>query len=153
MEGDRMLEQALAALATMGGNAIVTAMVCDGWESLRLRFARLLGRGEAGAAEEIAAKLAQSQAELTAAAGADAARVRTEQEIAWRTRLADWLEQDPGGAGELRALVAEAQAQTIGSAGRVEQHVTGSGNAQQAVQGHGVQTNVFGGQDEPGARH
>ncbi len=50
------------------------------------------------------------------------------------------------GGNELGVLVAEIRAQSIGSAGRVEQHVTGIDHAQQAVQGYGVQNVTFGGQ-------
>jgi hypothetical protein len=146
-----MLAEALAALASTGSTALVTAMVTDGWEGVRSRFARLLGRGNAKETEAAAARLEQSRAGLAGLAGPGLERAQGEQEIAWRTRLADLLERDPGAAGELRALVAEVQAQVAGSAGRVEQHAAAFDQAQQAVQGHGVQNITFGGQGGPGA--
>jgi hypothetical protein len=146
-----MLEEAAAELATAGGTALVTAMVTDGWESVKARFARLLGRGDAKDAESVSTRLEECRALLAGLAGVELQRARAEQEFAWRIRLGDLLERRPGEERELRSLVAEVQAQAGGSAGGVEQHVTGSGHAQQAVQGRGIQVNTFGRQDEPGS--
>jgi hypothetical protein len=148
-----MLTEALAALASAGGTALVTAMVTDGWERVKARFARLLGRGDVKQAEVAAGQLEQSRAVLTGLSGPDLDRARAEQEIIWRTRLGDLLEQDPAAEQELRPLVAEVQAQVISSAGRVEQHAAAFDQAQQAVQGHGVQNVTFGGQGGSGDRH
>lgn len=145
-----MLGEALVALASTGGSALVTAMVTDGWEGVRARFARLLGRGDAKETKTATAGLEQSRAVLARLSGPDLDRARAEQEIVWRTRLGDLLERDPGAEKELRALVAEVQAQVVGSAGRVEQHAAAFDQAQQAVQGHGVQNVTFGGQSGPG---
>ena len=46
-----MLTEALAALASTGGTALVTAMVTDGWEDVKGKFARLFGGGKAREAE------------------------------------------------------------------------------------------------------
>jgi hypothetical protein len=146
-----MLTEALEALASTGGTALVTAMVTDSWEGMKARFARLFGRGDAGQAEVAAARLEQSRESLAGLSGADLDRARAEQEIVWRTRLGDLLEHDPAAEQELRALVAEVQAQVVGSAGRVEQHAAAFGQAQQAVQGHGVQNVTFGGQGGSGS--
>jgi hypothetical protein len=145
-----MLAEALAVLASTGSTALITAMVTDGWEGVRARFARLLGCGDSKEAEAVAARLERSRAVLAAASGAELERVRAEQEIAWRARLEDLLERNPDTEVELRALVAEMQARAIGSAGRVEQWAVASGQAQQAVQGHGVQNVTFGGQQGSG---
>jgi hypothetical protein len=144
-----MLTEALAGLASAGGSALVTAMVTDGWEGIKTRFARLLGRGDPRQAEAATARLEDSRRALTGLAGPDLQRARTEQEIVWRTRLGDLLETHPETEGGLRALVAEVQAQVIGSAGRVEQHAVAFDQAQQAIQGHGVQNVNFGGQRGP----
>lgn len=66
---------------------------------------RLLGRGEAKRAEAAAAQLEQSRAALAAVSGPGLDQARSEQEIVWRTRLEDLLEQEPGAEGELRVLV------------------------------------------------
>jgi hypothetical protein len=147
-----MLAEALTALASTGGTALVTAMVTDGWEDIRTRFARLLGRGATKDTEAAAARLEQSRTALAGLSGPDLERARAEQEIVWRTRLADLLESHPAAEAELRGLVAEIQAQVIGSAGQVTQHAVAFGQAQQAVQGHGVQNVTFGGHDGAGGR-
>ena len=144
-----MLTEALTGLASTGGSALVTAMVTDGWEGVKSRFARLLGRGDAKKTEATAASLEQSRVVLAGLSGSALEQARGEQEIVWRTRLGDLLEQEPAAEQELRTLVAEVQAQVIGSAGRVEQHAAAFDHAQQAVQGHGVQNVTFGGQGGP----
>jgi hypothetical protein len=140
-----MLAEALAALASTGSTALVTAMVTDGWEGIRPRFARLLGRGNPTQTQAAAHRLEQSRAALTGVPGPALERALAEQQIVWQTRLADLLEEDPGVEDELRAVVA----QVAGSVGRVTQHVVASDQAQQAVLGHGVQHVTFGGQRGP----
>jgi hypothetical protein len=144
-----MVVETLAVLAAAGGTALVNAMVTDGWEGVRKRFARLLGRGNDKDAEAAAARLEKSHGMLAGLLGPDLERAQAEQALIWQTRLGDLLEDHPEIEGELRTLVAEVQAQVVGSAGSVRQQVAGFGQAQQAVQGHGVQHNVFGG---PGGR-
>jgi len=143
-----MLGEAAAELASVGGTALVTAMITDGWESFKDRFARLLGRGDARETEVATTRLEECRELLASLPGPDRQRARTEQEVAWRIRLGDLLEREPGAEHELRGLVLEMQAQVLGPAVQVEQHVTGSDRAQQAVQGQGIQVNTFGGQGE-----
>jgi len=145
-----MVTEELAALVATGGSALVTAMVNDGWADVKTRFARLFGRGDTKRAEAAAGQLEQSRAALAGLSGSFLETARAEQEIGWRTFLADLLEQDPAAEDELRSLVANVQAQTIDSTGRVEQHVAAFDQAQQAVQGHGVQNVTFGGQGGTG---
>ena len=146
-----MLTEALTALASTGGTALVTAMVTDGWEGVRARFARLFGRGDAERAEAAAGQLDQSRAALAGLPGPDLERALAEQQVIWRTRLCELLEQDPAAEQEVRSVISEAQAQFTGSAGSVQQHAVAFDQAQQAVQGHGVQNVTFGGQGGPGA--
>ena len=141
-----MLTEALAALASTGGVALVTAMVTDGWDDVKGKFARLFGRGKAREAEAAVARLEQSRSALAGLSGADLERARAEQEVVWRTRLVDLLEQDPAAETELRRLVSEVQAQVARSAGPVQQHAAAYDQAQQAVLGHGVQNVRFGDQ-------
>jgi hypothetical protein len=145
-----MLTEALTALASTGGTALVTAMVTDGWESVKAGFARLFGQGDAAQAMEAAGRLDRSRAMLTELSGRELERARAEQEAAWRIRLSDLLEQAPDAEPVLRALVAEARTLAAGSATRVEQHAAAFDQAQQAVQGYGVQNVTFGGQGGPG---
>lgn len=143
----------VVALAVAGATALVNAMVTDGWEGVRKRFARLLGRGDEKETEAAAARLEKSQEMLSGLSGTELEKAQAEQAIVWRTRLGDLLESHPNAEDELRTLVAEVQAQVVGSAGRVEQHAAAFDQAQQAVQGHGVQNITFGGQSEPGTSH
>lgn len=141
-----MLTEALAALASTGGVALVTAMVTDGWDDVKGKVALLFGRGKAREAEAAVARLEQSRSALAGLSGADLERARAEQEVVWRTRLVDLLEQDPAAETELRRLVSEVQAQVARSAGPVQQHAAAYDQAQQAVLGHGVQNVRFGDQ-------
>src|ERR1700722_8154339 len=120
--GSRMLGEALAALASAGGTALVTAMVTDSWETIRARFARLISRGNVAEIQTATSRLDQSRASLEGLAGPDLDRAGGEQEIVWRTRLSDLLEQDPGIEAELRNLITEMQSQAS-RAVVVEQHV------------------------------
>jgi hypothetical protein len=141
-----MLTEALAALASTGGTALVTAMVTDSWEDVKVKFARLFDRGKAKEAEGAVARLEQSRAALAGLSGADLERARAEQEVVWRTRLGDLLEQDPAAEKELRSLVTAVQAQVAESAGPVHQEAAAYDQAQQAVLGHGAQNVRFGDQ-------
>jgi hypothetical protein len=140
----RMLEEALTALASTGGAALVTAMVTDGWESIKARFARVIGRGRVSEVEVAKARMEQSRAALEGLTGQDLERAQAEQEVVWRTRLSDLLESDPALATDLRALIAEVAVKAGGMA-TIEQHVVGFDQAQQAVQGQGLQNVTFGG--------
>jgi hypothetical protein len=146
-----MLAEALAGLASAGGTALVTAMVTDGWEDVRTRVARVLGRGDAQETGAVAAQLEQSRLALAEVSGAALDLARAEQSMVWQTWLADLLERHPEAEGELRVLLAEVQSQVTGAAGQVEQHAVASGQAQQAVLGSGVQNVTFGTQHGTGA--
>jgi hypothetical protein len=145
-----MLTEALTALASAGGTALVTAMVTDGWAGVKARAARLLGRGHAAGTEVAEGRLEESRAALAGLSGGELERVQAEQAVVWRTRLADLLEENPDAATELQELVTEARAAAGVSAGPVVQHFAAFDQAQQAVQGHGVQNVSMGGQREPG---
>jgi hypothetical protein len=117
-----VLTEAVTALASAGGSALATAMVTGGCEGVQARFADLFGRGDAKQADRAAGWLEQSWAALAGLSGPGLEWAQVEQEIIWRTRLGDLLEQDPDAETELRALVAQVQAQVISSGGQVEQH-------------------------------
>jgi hypothetical protein len=144
-----MLSEALAALASTGGTALVTAMVTDSWEDIRARFARLIGRGHTAEMESAEARLDQSHAALEGLTGPELERALTELAIVWRTRLSDLLEQDPSVEGEMRDLIAATQSQVLTASGGVVQQVTAFDQAQQAVLGQGVQNITFGDHHEP----
>jgi hypothetical protein len=145
-----MLSEALAALASTGGTALVTAMVTDGWEGTRARLARLIGRGNVAETKTVEEWLDQSRAALDELTGPGLDRAKVEQEIVWRTRLGDLLERYPGAEVELRDLIAGMESQALWDGGSVHQHFAAFGQAQQAVLGRGTQYVTFGERHEPG---
>ena len=101
----------LVALAQFAGQTVAAAAVTDVWESVRGRFARLLGRGDAGRTAAAERWLAQTREQLAAAApGAGLARAQEAQAERWADRFADLLDEDAAHEAELRALVAEVAA-------------------------------------------
>uniref|UniRef100_A0AAU2V8Y0 NB-ARC domain-containing protein n=1 Tax=Streptomyces sp. NBC_00003 TaxID=2903608 RepID=A0AAU2V8Y0_9ACTN len=96
------MEAELAALAGTAATTLMGLMVSESWTQARARVARFLSRrgGESTAEDE----LPDSPDELTAAGRADDAAA-VEGDL--RRRLRRMLEEDPGAAQELRALLAE----------------------------------------------
>jgi hypothetical protein len=143
------LDALLLALATTAGTRLVTAMTDDGWGAVRSRVAALLGRGDPEAVERQEQRLDRSQVELASASSTSApeelGRLRERQAAAWATRFEDALADDPGLASTLQELVSDLQRQgAAAAAGSVQVNAQASDQAQQAVQGQGVQTNTFG---------
>lgn len=143
-----MLDALLIALATTAGSRLVTAMVDDGWAEIRVKFAALLGRGDPAEEERQAARLERARDEVVAAArDGDPEAVTRQQErqtAVWSTRFEDALDADPDLAPRLRSLLEQLPGGSTVSAGSVQVAASASGQAQQAVQGQGVQTNTFG---------
>jgi len=145
-----MLNEALAALAGAAGSGLVSAMVTDGWQQVRTRAARLLGRGDAQDEERQEARLERARREVVQAPEGQAEEVRRRQGEAWRTRFADLLEDAPEAEGPLRELVAfMAEHAGPAVAGAVQVNAHASDRAQQANLGQGVQTNTFGSPSAP----
>ena len=134
MPGDVLL-----ALAQFAGQTVAAAVVTDAWETVRGRFARLLGRGNARRIQVAEQWLAETQQQLTAAAGADLERAQEAAAERWAGRFADLLDEDPGAEAELRALAGEVAAQLPAgefAAGR-DVRVTASGGGAAAGVIHG----------------
>lgn len=93
----------LAALAILAGNALVQAMVTDGWEGIRHKVATLFGRGQPDTRTE--QRLDASRKELTAAEPGELERVREGLAGQWQTRFADLLTDHPDAEAELKALI------------------------------------------------
>jgi predicted outer membrane protein len=104
----------------------------------------LISRGHTAEIDVVEARLDQSRSALEGLTGEDLDRAYAEQEVVWRTRLGDLLEQDLSVEAELRDLIAETQSKVQKAAGGVEQHVAAFDQAQQAVLGQGVQNVRFG---------
>lgn len=145
-----MLTEALVALAGTGATALVSAIATDSWQAVKTGFARLLGRGDERRERSTEQLLDRAEAELRAA-GSQRDRVQVKLEAAWGARLEDLLAEDPGTAQQLRVLVDQAKAASRGI-GVANQNVVGFGNAQQAVQGQGMQANTFGQSARDGVR-
>jgi len=105
-----MSGEVLAALAQFAGQTVAAAAITDLWESLRGRFARLLGRGDARKTEVAERWLAQTREQLAAPDPAAVERVQQALVERWSGRFADLLDEDPATATELRALVDEVAA-------------------------------------------
>jgi len=106
-----VLTEALAALAAAGGTAVVGAMATDAWQATRSGVARVLSRGGSPRQEVIEAQLDEDAGVLERAGEADRDQVRQELLPVWRRRLADYLQQHPDAAEELRELVDQVQGQ------------------------------------------
>jgi hypothetical protein len=111
----------LMTLAQFAGQTVAAAAITDAWESVRGRFARLLGCGDAHRTQVAEGWLAQAREQLAAAGPGSVERVREVQAERWAGRFADLLDEDPGVEAELRALVegvaARLPAGTVSAAG------------------------------------
>ncbi len=96
-------EVVVVELAVTAANALVQALVTDGWEEVRHRLARLFGRGEPDPATE--RRLDVTRDRLLAVPEGELAGVQTELAGQWRTRFADLLADHPDTVAELADLV------------------------------------------------
>jgi hypothetical protein len=101
------LEEELVALAGLAGQGVVAAAMTDAWGSAKRGFARLLGRGDPAGEERAAVRLEETRQQLIAVPVGELEQARGRAAAAWQTRLEDLLDEDPGAAGDLRALVEE----------------------------------------------
>jgi hypothetical protein len=96
--------EVLITLARFAGQTVATAAVTDLWESVRERFARLLGRGDARKTEVADEWLAQTRKQLDAADPGTVDQVQQAAAERWAGRFSDLLDEDPSLADRLRAL-------------------------------------------------
>jgi len=92
------------ALAQFAGQTVAAAAITDVWESVRGRFARLLGRGDARKAQVAEQWLAQTRQQLAAATGSGLEQAQGVAAERWAGRFADLLDEDPSIEADLRAL-------------------------------------------------
>jgi hypothetical protein len=102
--------EVLVALAQFAGQTVAAAAITDVWESVRGRFARLLGGGNTRKTEAAEGWLEQTREQLAGAPGTELEQVQAAQAERWAGRFADLLDEDPGLEGELRTLVEETKA-------------------------------------------
>lgn len=98
----------VAALVALAGNALVQAMVTDGWVGVRRKVAQLFGRGQPDPKAE--QKMDTSRAQLAAAAPGELAQMQGDLARDWEVRFKDLLAEYPAAEAELAALVEEIQA-------------------------------------------
>jgi hypothetical protein len=84
-------------LAQTAANVLVSAIMTDSWEAVKRRFVAVVGHER---------QLDATRAELATRHGHDLARAQAELVQAWVTRLRDVLEDQPGVAPDLQALLA-----------------------------------------------
>jgi hypothetical protein len=119
--------EALIALAQWAGQTVAAAAVFDVWESARHKVAGLFGRGDPKRAEAAERWLEGTHDQLTAAQGEDVGSVRDAQAQRWAGRFADLLDEDPGVAADLQALIEEIQAQLPAGAVSAADHSLAAG--------------------------
>src|SRR5689334_19401646 len=98
----------VTVLGALAGNALVQAMVTDGWQGVRHNVARLFGRGQPDG--QIERRLDATWEQLTAAAPGELERVQAVLAGQWETRFADLLADHPDAEADLADLVAELRA-------------------------------------------
>jgi hypothetical protein len=133
----------LATLAAAGASALIGAMASDAWNSFRDAFARVLGRDEPERVEVLQGSLERSYYLLAPLNGRERERAALQQEEAWRTRIADLLDENPGMAAHLHDILSRTSQLKPDPFGGVVQKLTAFDQSRQAAQGHGQQINTF----------
>jgi hypothetical protein len=100
----------LVALAQFAGQTVAAAAISDLWESVRGRFASLLGHDDVRRTEVAEGWLAQTREQLAAAGPESVEQVQRAVVERWTGRFADLLDEDPAIEAELRAVVEEVAA-------------------------------------------
>ena len=141
-----MAGEVLTELAQFAGQTVAAAAVTDVWESVRNRFARLVGRGDSRRTKVAEGwRLVQTRTQL-AAANPDALE-QAQQAVAerWAGRFADLLDENPEIGVQLRALVEEVAA-------RLPPDAVSAG-AHSVVAGRDVRITALGGSVAAGVIH
>ncbi|MBV9448052.1 MAG: hypothetical protein JO345_19385 [Streptosporangiaceae bacterium] len=116
-------------LARAAADILVAALVTESWQPIAHRFAALTGHER---------RMEAAHEQLTASTGTEREMLLGEQLRAWTTRLRDALEDDPGAAVTLRAVLTE-----LGSAAPTA--VPAAAVVQRATADHGSQVVTVGG--------
>jgi hypothetical protein len=143
-----MAGEVLVALAQFAGQTVAAASVTDVWESVRGRFARLLGRGDARRTQVAEGWLEQTREQLTSA-GAELEPVRAAVAERWAGRFADLLDEEPAVEADLRALVEEVAAQLPAGSVSAAGHALAAGRDVNITASGGIAAGVFHGNVAP----
>lgn len=122
-------------MASAGGAALAGAMATDAWQTAQAGFAQLVSRGAPEQCSAIEAQL-DSHAELVAQA-ADPERARESLVPLWQLELQKLLRHHPEVADELRALLAQVQAELSTAQQRWVQTNIARDHATQYIVQHG----------------
>ena len=145
MSGDVVM-----GLAQFAGQTVAAAAITDMWESVRARFAQLLGRGDARRTQVAEGWLTQTREQLTAASP-DAAHAREAQAERWTVRFSDLLDEDPGVQAELRALVEDVAARLpSGAVSAADHSLAAARDVTITASGGGIAAGVIHGSVAPG---
>lgn len=118
-------------------------MATDAWSWVKEGFVRIFDRG--GVPEKsVENRLEVSRGDLAIADGDETIRARIES--AWQTRILDIIEDHPELMADLSELVEKVRVQNFNTpqTGPIVQSAAAFDSASQAVQGSGVQSNIFG---------
>jgi len=119
--------EVLMALAQFAGQTVAAAAITDAWESVRVRFARLLGRGDARKTEVAEGWLTQTREQLAATGSGGLEQACQAAADRWAGRFSDLLDEEPSAEAELRALVEEVAASLPVSDASAADHSTAAG--------------------------
>ena len=122
-----MSGEVLLALAQFAGQTVAAAAVTDVWESVRGRFASLIGRGDKPKTEAAERWLGQTREQLTAAGPGELEQARQAAAERWAGRFADLLDEDPAIEADLRSLVDEVAAELPAGAVSATGHSVAAG--------------------------
>jgi hypothetical protein len=145
------VDEALLTLASLAGRTVAAAAAGDGWEAVKRGLSRLFGRGDQARAEVVERRLDQSREELAGVPAGQAELAWNRVAAAWQIRLLDLLEERPEIAGELRALVDQAQAHLpAGGASAADYGVAAGRDLTISATGSGVAAGTIHGNVAPG---
>jgi hypothetical protein len=133
------VDEVLLSLASLAGRTVAAAAATDAWESVKRRFARLLGRDDAARADVMERRLEQAREDLRGVPADQLEQARALVAVAWQTRLLDVLDEHPEMAAELRALVDEVRLQlAVGTASAAGHGVAAARDVAITASGGGV---------------
>jgi hypothetical protein len=141
----------LVQLAQVAAQTVVAAASTDAWGKAKAGFARLLGRGDPGRVRVTEGRLEDMRGQLAGVSGAELEARQVVAATAWQARLEDLLEERPGLAGDLRALVGQVRADLpAGSVTASGYGLAVSGDLSITASGGGIAAGVIHGNVTPG---
>lgn len=135
------------ALAALAGNTIVAAAVTDAFDGVRIKVARIFGRGKLD--PRIQRRLDETRQQLAAAGDREHAQAAMARQ--WETRLADLLADHPDVAAELEGLIAEFRPALPQAGGNVTNTMSGTVSNGPVLMGRDFGHITIGRQDDPRA--